>query len=92
MGDTIFPAHKYIVFDSDKIKKMCENSKNSSIIEINDIAPLMFKQLLTFLYTGTCDLLKIGPCHINFGACNSGTVSPEINLDVYDDLNAEYGI
>lgn len=66
-GGHTWPAHKYILLSrSDYFNKLLAESKRKDtltehqVIEINDIHPEIFEQLLTFLYTDTCDLLTPG--------------------------------
>lgn len=66
-GGHTWPAHKYILLSrSDYFNKlMAESKKKDSltdhqIIQINDVHPEIFEQLLNFLYTDTCSLLIPG--------------------------------
>ncbi|XP_033741198.1 inhibitor of Bruton tyrosine kinase-like [Pecten maximus] len=66
-GGHTWPAHKYILLSrSDYFNKlMAESKKKDSltdhqVIQIHDIHPEIFEQLLNFLYTDTCSLLIPG--------------------------------
>lgn len=55
-----FAAHRYIIaFHSDKLSNRIL-PEGDNIMEINDVEPEIFEQLLFFIYTGDCDLLKPG--------------------------------
>ncbi|XP_014289777.1 inhibitor of Bruton tyrosine kinase, partial [Halyomorpha halys] len=66
--NTLFPAHKYIV--------ECANSTllnfpvDNGYIIINDVLPVIFKEIMTFIYTGRSDLLKIGPVSLKHSNCS----------------------
>lgn len=52
----------------------------------------MFKQLLKFMYTGTCDLLKVGTCHVNFLSSTTDNSIQEIINNFGDvDFNDKQG-
>ena len=40
------------------------------ILDINNIHPLIFKQLLEYMYTKSCSLLQEGPSAININPSN----------------------
>ena len=58
------PAHKYIMASaSEKISKMMR-SANDKEVAIEDVDPEIFRQMVKYCYTKTCDLLKPGECHV----------------------------
>lgn len=62
-----FPAHSFILASgSETFSKQLRFADTASptIIEIDDIHPDIFKQVLQFLYYKTCDLFQEGPCPI----------------------------
>lgn len=64
--DRYFPAHRSIIASrSEKLKNMIRK-ENCSTIELKDVNPDIFRQMLLFIYTGNCDLLSTGPCTIGF--------------------------
>ncbi|KAF2882129.1 hypothetical protein ILUMI_24051 [Ignelater luminosus] len=61
-----FPAHHYIIaFNSNKLNDLITASEDK-IIELSNVNEDIFEQLLLFIYTGTCDLIKIGKCPDKF--------------------------
>lgn len=62
ISDYLFPAHHYIIaINSSKLDDLITASVEK-VIELSNVNPDIFKQLLLFIYTGTCDLLKPGKC------------------------------
>ncbi|CAH1408250.1 unnamed protein product [Nezara viridula] len=62
--NTLFPAHKYIIACA---KSTLLNSPvDNGYIIIDGVSPVIFKEIMTFLYTGHSDLLKIGPVSLKF--------------------------
>ncbi|XP_022911111.2 inhibitor of Bruton tyrosine kinase [Onthophagus taurus] len=56
-----FPAHKYILVNSSKtIIDFKSRSKDSYNLE--KIRPELFEELLTWIYTGNCNLIHTGEC------------------------------
>lgn len=57
----IFPVHKYIVANkSPNLNQLFLENLDKDVIEIKDTNPDIFKELLSFIYTGSCDLIEIG--------------------------------
>jgi hypothetical protein len=63
-----FPAHQYIVASHCEVlaKRIMEKSGSYGIpeIELEDVRPDVFKQVLQFIYTNDCSLLQPGECPI----------------------------
>lgn len=78
VGAREFPAHQYIVaLSSDtllhmiKQEKSNDNENNVPHVKIKNIRPEIFEQILQFLYSSDCDLLKPGPCSVEITAQES---------------------
>lgn len=63
----MWPAHKFILLSrSDHFNKLLaevnkkETPHDIPVISIPDMHPDIFEQLLTYIYTDTCDLLTVG--------------------------------
>lgn len=41
------------------------NAQSDAPIELSNVDPLIFYQILLYIYTGTCDILNIGECPVN---------------------------
>lgn len=57
----MFPAHRYIVGQKSSFLASLFDSKETPI-QLVDVDPLIFQQILIYIYTGSCDLLNIGQC------------------------------
>jgi len=63
VGNRRFPAHSFVLASgSETFSKQLKFAEltNPTVIEIDDIHPDIFKQVLQFLYYKTCDLFKEG--------------------------------
>lgn len=67
IGHDEFPAHKYILAHrSEYFKKLFSTEQDNKEEKLEEIVvedyvhPAIFKQLLQFIYTDTCDLLRLG--------------------------------
>lgn len=59
----IFPVHRYIIaLKSQALDSLIESSAPETTIELTNIHPVIFKQILRYIYTGTCDILSPGQC------------------------------
>lgn len=56
-------------------------------IKVDNIHPAIMKQILQYLYTGTCDLINTGPCKIQIK--RESSVPKEDNQIVNNDISAE---
>lgn len=66
IGTKIYAGHQYIIAQKSKSLEMLMGSHSvESPIEITNIDPLIFYQILLYIYTGKCDLLVIGECPEN---------------------------
>ncbi len=82
-----FPAHKYVMASaSDKIAKMLRSVVNGKEVQVDDVGPDAFAEIVKYAYTKTCDLLKPGQCPARFlksrpngkgDQCNDACGSPE---------------
>ena len=69
-----FPAHAFILASgSESFAKQLkylnevvdeETEPEPVILEVEDVLPQIFEQILKYLYTKTCDLLLEGPCNL----------------------------
>eukprot|EP00090_Calanus_glacialis_P008375 TRINITY_DN16703_c0_g1_i1.p1 TRINITY_DN16703_c0_g1~~TRINITY_DN16703_c0_g1_i1.p1 ORF type:complete len:1265 (-),score=475.87 TRINITY_DN16703_c0_g1_i1:242-4036(-) len=67
VGNQKYAAHSFVLASgAETFSKQLRFAELASptIIEIDDIHPDIFKQVLQFLYYKTCDLFKEGPCTI----------------------------
>jgi len=68
VGTARFPAHQYIVASRcDYLaKRIMEKNDSCGIpqIELKDLRPDVFRQLLQFIYTNDCCMLHAGECPI----------------------------
>lgn len=68
VGTARFPAHQYIVASRcDYLaKRIMEKNGSCGIpqIELKDLRPDVFRQLLQFIYTNDCSMLHAGECPI----------------------------
>lgn len=82
-----FPVHRYIVsYESEYLATVCNNNPNDekkiSIVEIENVHPIIFKQILSYMYTGTCSLMSLGKCQIII------KINPETNeTEVYENVD-----
>ena len=61
VGDRTFYAHKFILASScEKMSKLVRTDQDVVRI-IDPISPLIFEQILKFVYYRSCDLMKVGP-------------------------------
>ena len=66
LNDHSWPAHQYILLSrSDYFHKLLADARKSSkgdklVIQIQDIHPDIFEQLLYYIYTDSCDLITVG--------------------------------
>lgn len=73
IGYERFAAHRYILrFNSelDIPNNIEANAESSPVVKIENISPVIFQQLLQFVYTGDCDLIHPGPCNIRLMGTN----------------------
>ncbi|KAF5293017.1 hypothetical protein FQA39_LY13786 [Lamprigera yunnana] len=66
-----FRAHRYIIASSSSVLYNLINNSKNAVVEINGVHPDIFEQLLLFIYTGTCCLLKTGMWQFNTHVCTS---------------------
>lgn len=53
-----FPAHKYIIASSStKLLNLATQTQNTNFVELTDVHPEIFHQMLTYIYTKSCDLI-----------------------------------
>ncbi|XP_039275815.1 inhibitor of Bruton tyrosine kinase [Nilaparvata lugens] len=65
VGGERFPAHKYILSLNSSLGEKNECLKeHGSVAKVDNVHPLIFHQLLLFIYSGDCDLIHPGPCRI----------------------------
>ena len=58
------PAHKYIMASaSEKISKMMRSASGNEVT-VENVDPEIFRQIVMYCYTKTCDLLKPGVCQV----------------------------
>ncbi|XP_077287148.1 inhibitor of Bruton tyrosine kinase [Arctopsyche grandis] len=94
--NNLYPAHRYVICHaSEYFTKLCNDSQDSDdskkpTIEIENIHPLIFKQILLFMYTGTCNLMSVGPCclRIEINADDNQVQIYEENTNELDNLSA----
>ncbi|XP_049802872.1 inhibitor of Bruton tyrosine kinase [Schistocerca nitens] len=98
VGVREFPAHQYIVaLSSDTLLHMIkqeksndDNENNVPHVKIKNIRPEIFEQILQFLYTSDCDLLKPGPCSVEITIQESKENSCRVSQrhhDVFKELD-----
>lgn len=91
----MYPAHRYVICHaSEYFAKLCNDSQDSDsstkpTIEVENIHPLIFKQILLFMYTGTCNLMSVGPCclRIEINVDDNQVQIYEENTNGLDDLS-----
>ncbi|KAK6626719.1 hypothetical protein RUM44_009195 [Polyplax serrata] len=70
VGGTRYPAHRYVVsYSSDVLREMIDNSNSNNgvpLVKIDNIQPQIFERVLSYLYTGECDLQQVGACPLSF--------------------------
>lgn len=66
--NTLFPAHKYIIACTGST--LLDFPAANGYIVIDNVLPVIFKEIITFIYTGQSDLLKIGPVSLKFSDCS----------------------
>eukprot|EP00092_Neocalanus_flemingeri_P007797 GFUD01008418.1.p1 GENE.GFUD01008418.1~~GFUD01008418.1.p1 ORF type:complete len:1264 (-),score=415.99 GFUD01008418.1:202-3993(-) len=80
VGNQKFAAHSFVLASgAETFSKQLRFAEmtNPTMIEIDDIHPDIFKQVLQFLYHKSCDLFKEGPCPIQIVE-KSVLASPDI--------------
>ncbi|KAK4884719.1 hypothetical protein RN001_000990 [Aquatica leii] len=71
VAHSFFPAHRYIIAScSSKLNDLTLKNANK-IVEITDVHPEIFEQMLLFIYTGTCQLLKNCRWKLSLHVCSS---------------------
>ncbi|KAB0803203.1 hypothetical protein PPYR_00173 [Photinus pyralis] len=65
-----FPAHRYIIASGGGKLLDVVNASQDLVVELVNIKPEIFQQLLMFIYTGTCDLLNSCKWEINSCECD----------------------
>lgn len=55
-----FPAHRFIVADASR--KLQNLFGNERMVDLPEVAPEMFREVLNFIYSGQCDLTTGGEC------------------------------
>lgn len=61
-----FPAHKYILWSCSEELVSAKATTSKNITVLKNIHPDIFRELLLFAYTGTCNLLHIGECTVKY--------------------------
>ena len=83
-----FPAHAFILASgSESFAKQLkyldedleEDEHEPVILEVEDVLPQIFEQILTYLYTKTCDLLLEGPCKVKIEDLKNSQEKPNNN-------------
>jgi hypothetical protein len=68
VGTARFPAHRYIVASHSEFlaKRIMEHNAGCGIpvIELSDMRSDVFRQVLQFIYTNDCSVLRTGECPI----------------------------
>jgi len=90
VGGQRFPAHSFMLASGSEVLskelKFAE-TLNPTILEIQDIQPQIFTQILKYLYTKSCDLLKEGPCLVIVKeAENDNNANNNINKNLKNDI------
>lgn len=70
IGPKLFPAHAYIIASSSEhLYKLyqeqlllTEPATAKPTIALDHIHPAVFERILAYMYTGTCDVVHLGPC------------------------------
>lgn len=62
----LFPAHHYIISSKCAYLHDLIKANNNKVIELFNIEPLIFEQVLLYIYTDTCDLMQPGPVPSKF--------------------------
>ena len=71
------PAHKYIMASaSEKISKMMR-SVSEKEVTVENVDPEIFRQIVMYCYTKTCDLLKPGVCQVRSASPRNSGAKPE---------------
>ena len=84
VGTERFAAHKFIIASvSDRLaKEMVALGENNREIEMADVDPVIFKEILLYAYTKTCNFMTLGPCNVRY--------SPKVKKeDPIKDTNGE---
>lgn len=84
VGNQKFAAHSFVLASgSETFSKQLRFAEMPSptMIEIDDIHPDIFKQVLQFLYYKTCDMTKEGPCSIKI---EEKTITMETGRDILE--------
>ncbi len=89
VGGRDFPAHRYIVACSSDLlaNRIVALGADERVLDIEEVQPVIFEQMLKYAYTKTCDLLVPGPCKVAF----SPPKTSEERDDKKDDKNASNG-
>ncbi|KAF5274038.1 hypothetical protein FQR65_LT04436 [Abscondita terminalis] len=70
--NSYFPAHRYIIAScTSKLNDLILKSKDGRVVDITDVHPEIFEQMLLFVYCGTCQLLQNGKWKLSSHICAS---------------------
>ncbi|XP_063243097.1 inhibitor of Bruton tyrosine kinase [Bacillus rossius redtenbacheri] len=97
-GRRVFAAHKFLVASrSEPLTKLVAEAAGRCDggvprVELAGVHPQIFQQLLQFMYTNTCDLLRPGPCAIQVPKSspsdNKNVLGNKPNVDVNEMLDS----
>jgi len=70
VGNRRFPAHLYVIARSSEelleLSMKCAGARSDAsdrpVVEIDEVHPELFHELLLYMYSNTCSLLEEGPC------------------------------
>lgn len=60
---TMFPAHEYII--ASNCSTFLTLPRQGKVIEINDIKAVIFKEILSYMYSGWCSIFNEGPVSLS---------------------------
>ena len=70
-GEERFPCHKFILASGSAYFRQLLTGGEVSCHRLEGVQAPALRQLLLYLYTGTCDLLRPGPTDFRCGAAQS---------------------
>ncbi|KAI5642905.1 BTB/POZ domain-containing protein [Phthorimaea operculella] len=93
VGQKLFPAHIFIIAsNSEFLYKLYQDHITTQgekpTIPLENVHPEVFDRILRYIYTGTCDVVELGPCGLKIRKedLNAGKKEKDSNVDVDLDL------
>ncbi|KAJ2948318.1 hypothetical protein O0L34_g7556 [Tuta absoluta] len=89
VGTKLFPAHIFIISsNSEFLYKLYQDhitcAGEKPTIPLENVHPEVFDRILRYMYTGTCDVVELGPCGLKIRKedLNAGKKEKDNNVDV----------